>query len=96
MPCGIGSPADVREVAKKAGLSLPILLNPHGEVADLFGVTVTTTTVVIDGKGVIRYFGRFSDGGSQHYAEDALRSVLADKEVAIKSTTPDGCAIIRE
>ena len=58
-------------------------------LADLFGVRRTTTTVVIDGNGVLRYCGQFrqKDGGS---AEEALTAVLAGKEVAVKTTPHNG------
>lgn len=74
---------------KKNGLDLPTALDPTGAAADLFGITKTTTTVVIDGEGVLRYCGQFrsKDGGS---AEEALKSVLAGKEVDVKSTPPKG------
>jgi peroxiredoxin len=85
----------VRDAAKKGGLTLPIVLDPDGRTADVFGTeATTTTTVVIDGEGVLRYCGRFNDGG-RAYAEDALKAVLAGKEVAVKTTRHDGCRIIR-
>jgi thiol-disulfide isomerase/thioredoxin len=73
----------------KSGLALPVVLDPGGGTADLFGVRRTTTTVVIDGGGVLRYCGQFrrKDGGS---AEEALQAVLAGKEVAIKMTPHNG------
>jgi RNA polymerase sigma factor (sigma-70 family) len=80
---------------KKEGLKLPIVLDPDGHTADVFGTEATTTTVVIDGEGVLRYCGRFNDG-ERAYAEDALKAVLAGKEVAVKTTRHDGCRIIRK
>ena len=79
----------VAAFVKENGLELPIVLDPSGNTADLFGVQRTTTTVVIDGNGVLRYCGQFrqQDGGS---AEAALRAVLAGKEVAIKTTPHNG------
>ncbi len=70
---------------KKNALELPVVLDRSGSTADLFGVNRTTTTVVIDGQGVLRYCGQFQneDAGS---AEEALKAVLAGKEVAVKST----------
>src|SRR5262249_36506167 len=44
---------------KKKGLTMPIVLDGEGRTADAFGVEMTTTTVVIDGNGVLRYCGRF-------------------------------------
>lgn len=80
---------DVAAFLKKSGLDLPVVLDPSAGTADLFGVNRTTTTVVIDGNGVLRYVGQFrqKNGGS---AEDALKAVLAGKEVAIKTTPHNG------
>jgi peroxiredoxin len=80
---------DVTAFLKKNGLALPVVLDPSGHTADLFGVKETTTTVVIDGNGELRYCGQFRqmDGGS---AEEALNAILAGKEVAIKTTPHQG------
>jgi RNA polymerase sigma factor (sigma-70 family) len=80
---------------KKAGLTLPVVFDPDGKTADLFGTTVTTTTVVIDADGVLRYCGRFNEPGHA-YAEYALKAVLAGQEVAVKTTRHDGCGIVRK
>jgi RNA polymerase sigma factor (sigma-70 family) len=85
----------VRAAARKEGLTLPIVLDPEGHTADVFGAEATTTTVVIDGEGVLRYCGRFQEG-QQAYAEEALKAVLAGKEVAVKTTRHDGCRILRK
>jgi thiol-disulfide isomerase/thioredoxin len=74
----------VAAFAKKNGLTMPIVLDPSGHSADVFGTEVTTTTVVIDGAGVLRYCGRFGQG------EEALKAVLAGKEVTVKTTPHDG------
>jgi RNA polymerase sigma factor (sigma-70 family) len=84
-----------RAAAKKEGLTLTIALDPDGHTADVFATEATTTTVVIDGEGVLRYCGRFSDG-DRAYAEDALKAVLAGREVDVKMTRHDGCRIIRK
>jgi thiol-disulfide isomerase/thioredoxin len=78
----------VTAFAKDKGLALPIVLDPDARTADLFGTDVTTTTVVIDGQGVLRYCGRFGPGDDA--AEGALKAVLAGKEVAVKTTPHDG------
>ena len=75
--------------AKKNGLAMPIALNASGSAADIFGVNSTTTTVVIDSAGTLRYLGRFRDRRNA-YAHEALKSVLAGTEVAIRSTAPEG------
>lgn len=80
---------------KENGLALPVVLDPSGNTADLFGVNRTTTTVVIDSHGVLRYCGQFraKDGAS---AEAALKAVLAGEEVAVKTTPHNGCPIMRK
>jgi thiol-disulfide isomerase/thioredoxin len=79
----------VAEFAQEQGLTLPIALDSTGAAADVFGVRVTTTTVVIDGEGVLRYCGQFGDG-DHTLAEDALIAVLAGEEVAVKKTLHKG------
>lgn len=81
--------AGVAAFARKTGLTLPILMDAPGETADLFGVKATTTTVVIDGKGILRYRGQFQEG-DQMLAKNALQAVLAGKPVARKETRQRG------
>ena len=79
----------VAEFASKHSLSVPIALNASGTAADIFGTRVTTTTIVIDSKGILRYCGQFAD--RQHaYAADALKAVLAGEEVRVKKTRHKG------
>lgn len=81
--------AAVGAFAKKKGLSLPILMDAPGKVADLFGVKVTTTTVLIDGQGILRYRGRLLEE-EQFLAGDALKAVLVGEPVARKETPQRG------
>jgi peroxiredoxin len=81
--------AGVAAFATKKGLSLPILMDAPGKAADLFGVKVTTTTVVIDGQGILRYRGQFQEG-DQMLAGDALKAVLAGEPIARKETRQRG------
>lgn len=79
----------VAAFAKKRGLTLPIVLDPSGSSADVFGIEKTTTTVVIDGSRVLRYCGQFKQKNGAS-AEDALKAVLAGKEVAVTTTPHNG------
>ncbi|MCI0642597.1 MAG: TlpA family protein disulfide reductase [Gemmataceae bacterium] len=79
----------VAAFVKKNGLELSVVLDRSGITADLFGVQRTTTTVVIDGNGVLRYCGQFRQKGGGS-AEEALKAVLAGNEVAIKTTPHHG------
>lgn len=81
--------AKVAAFAKKKNLRFPILLDPQGRAADLFGASVTTTSAVIDNHGVLRYCGRFGFGDDR-FAEDALQSVLSSKPVAMPTTKHQG------
>ena len=75
--------------AKKKKLTLPIMIDGQAKAADLFGVTLTTTTLVIDGEGRLRYRGQF-EVGDKSPATDALRAVLAGRTVATKETRQRG------
>jgi len=79
----------VAAFAAKQGLTLPIALSSGGAAADIFGTRVTTTTVVIDGDGILRYCGQFSDR-ENNFAEDALQAVLAGEEVPVQKTRQKG------
>jgi thiol-disulfide isomerase/thioredoxin len=81
--------AGVAAFARQRGISLPILMDAPGKAADLFGVQKTTTTVVIDGQGVLRYRGQFVEG-DQMPAADALKAVLAGEPVTWKETPQRG------
>jgi len=79
----------VTEFAKEKGLTLPIALNASGSAADIFGAKVTTTTVVIDKEGVLRYRGQF--GRTDHpFARDALEAVLQNQTVKVTETKHRG------
>lgn len=79
----------VADFAEKHGLSFPIALNASGVTADIFGVRVTTTTVIVDENGVLRYCGQFADR-NHRFAEAALTAVLEGEEVPVKKTRHKG------
>jgi thiol-disulfide isomerase/thioredoxin len=79
----------VAEFAKESEMTLPIALDSRGAAADIFGTRVTTTTVVIDKTGVLRYRGQFGNQ-KDPFAHDALQSVLAGRDVAVEETKQKG------
>lgn len=83
------TPERVSDFAKKTGLTLPILLDHGGKSVDLFGIHATTTTLVIDAKGILRYRGQFKQGEHEP-AVAALKAVLDGKEVTQKETPQRG------
>ena len=84
-----------RKVADEKGLTLPILLDGGGHTADVFGTETTTTTVVIDASGVLRYCGQFARN-KERCAEVALEAILNGKPVAVPTTPHVGCPIVRK
>lgn len=79
--------------AQAKGFSFPVLYDASGKSAELFKVTQTTTTLVIDKDGILRYHGKFDSaavwtgekqGKQAAFAEEALKAVLAGKAVETK------------
>lgn len=77
------SPKKIDDFAREKKFTVPVFVD-DGKVAALFGVELTTTTVVLDKDGVLRYRGRFEP------AEAALKAVLEGKDVEVKETPPAG------
>ncbi|MEC9097458.1 MAG: TlpA disulfide reductase family protein [Planctomycetota bacterium] len=69
----------ISNVLKEKKLEMPVLIDAKGDLADLFGVKMTTTTIVIDANNVIRYWGQFQQGDSA-LATEAIEAVLAGKK----------------
>lgn len=83
---------DARKIeafAKAKKFSVPVYVDKGGKVADQFGVKMTTTTLVIDKAGLVRYRGQFG-GDAAPYARDALKAVLAGQDPTVKETAPSG------
>lgn len=83
------TPQVVAAFVKENGLTMPVTLDPSGHTADVFRIEKTTTTVVIDGNGVLRYPVQFKQKGGAS-AEEALNAVLAGNEVVVKTTPHNG------
>jgi peroxiredoxin len=79
----LDTPERIEAFIKEKKFTLPVFLD-GGKVADLFGVTVTTTTLVVDKDGVLRYRGRFEGG------VEALKALLDGKDIPVKETPPAG------
>ncbi len=96
---GVDASADdsaekVEAFTRNNKVTVPVFLDADGRVADLFGIRLTTTTVIIDSSGVLRYRGQF-DGQGITRAQNALEAVLEGREVAVEETEPEGCMIMR-
>ena len=85
-----GETADkVNRFTQQHGFTFPIAFDSAGLAPRLFGVRVTTTTVIIDRQGVLRYCGQFADA-THSYADNALRELLAGAEITVTTTPHNG------
>jgi peroxiredoxin len=74
----------VNRFLEKNDLSFPVLMDSESRIARYFGTKLTTTTAVIDAEGRIRYYGGFGK------AEDAVRNLLAGKDVLVPESPTSG------
>lgn len=74
----------IEDFSRAKKFSVPVFLDAAGKAADLFGVRLTTTTVVIDKAGALRYRGAFDA------ARAALAAVLEGKKVSVPETAAQG------
>jgi hypothetical protein len=83
-------------------LEFPAVKDSDGSCAGALGVRRTPEAVVLDAEHRLRYRGRIDDqyrlGGTRpaptrRDLQEALDAVLASREVAVKETPVDGCAI---
>ena len=81
---------------KRFGIHL--LDDPKGQAASYFGVDRTPMFVLIDKSGVMRYIGSLDDNPGadvkQHYLDDALTALRANKKIAVSRTEPFGCKLL--
>lgn len=75
------NPDKVRAYLDKSGISLRLLLDDQSQLARDLKVDHTTTTLVLDAEGKLRYFGTLRKG-DQEYAQKALDDVLQGRPVA--------------
>jgi peroxiredoxin len=102
------SMAKVAAYARIHKLSYPVLKDPDNAVADSFEASRTPQAFVLDADHVVRYVGRIDDqyglGATSGYAKpelekqylaDAIKELLAGKEVSVSTTKATGCIIGR-
>jgi hypothetical protein len=86
------SPERIREFLKGQGLSLNVLRDSEQAMIESLKIDRTTTALVYDKTGKLRYFGPFQ-GAGQGYARDAVADVLAGHDVSMKTRPLKGCPI---
>ncbi len=89
------TPKSICKFAESKNFAVPVLNDEDGRMTAYFNVRNTPSFVLIDKKGVYRYFGSFDDAAEepnvkQPYLPNAISAVLSDKMVAVKQTRPFG------
>ena len=74
------TPQTVQAYLDKHKPGIEVLMDPKGGFALHLGVDTTTTTVVLDQTGRVRYYGTLKRG-NKFFAVDPLKQVLAKKIV---------------
>ena len=82
----------VRARQKESKLTFPVVLDRDAAAADAFGVTCTTTVLVIAKDGTLAYRGPLQRDGKAH-ARDAITAVLADRLPAVRDVDQQGCPV---
>ena len=88
---------DMTERATFRHFTFPYLYDGDaGSVAAAFGATVAPSVFVLDREGKVRYTGRIDDDPTngpktKGYAAAAIDDLLANRPVAISTTTAEGC-----
>ncbi|MEO1133887.1 MAG: redoxin domain-containing protein [Cyanobacteria bacterium J06639_1] len=79
-----------------------VLLDPEGNIGQLYSARTTPHMFVIDAEGIIRYMGAIDSvpsanpadiPGATNFVSDALDSVLSDRPVETAFTQPYGCSV---
>ena len=86
-------------------IGFPVEKDSDFRITDFFGATTTPQAFVVDATGHTLYdgaidnrapeLGQFRTVITENYLRDALQSVIDEKDVAIRKTTPVGCFIER-
>lgn len=83
------------------GVDIPVLVDFEGEVGHMYGAKTTPHVYVIDGDGVLRYNGAYTDDKSfskdaddrTNYVLNALNQIAAGETVSPDYVKPWGCGV---
>ena len=91
------SPAELvkkdKEVVKQLDIKAPILIDADTKVAAAYGAKTTPHCYVIDGEGVLRYMGAFSDRAETNYVLKAVTAIKNGSTVSPAEMRPWGCGV---
>ena len=82
-----------KEVAKAMKITAPILIDADTKVAAAYGAKTTPHCYVIDGEGVLRYMGAFSDQAETNYVLKAVSAIKNGSTVSPTEMRPWGCGV---
>ncbi|MEE2972604.1 MAG: redoxin domain-containing protein [Planctomycetota bacterium] len=82
-----------KEIAKARDITAPILIDADTKVAAAYGAKTTPHCYVIDGDGVLRYMGAFSDMAETNYVLKAVTAIKNGSEVSPSQKKPWGCGV---
>ena len=91
------SPAELvkkdKEVVKQLDIKAPVLIDADTKVAAAYGAKTTPHCYVIDGEGVLRYMGAFSDRAETNYVLKAVTAIKNGSTVSPAEMRPWGCGV---
>ncbi len=91
------SPAELvkkdKEVVKQLDIKAPVLIDADTKVAAAYGAKTTPHCYVIDGEGVLRYMGAFSDRAETNYVLKAVTAIKNGSTVSPTEMRPWGCGV---
>jgi len=80
--------AQVQRYLKKKNLDLAVLFDPRGQLCKGLGIRTSTTALLWDKSGQLRYFGNLKQ------LPKAVQQLTQNQPVSPSSTTQQGCAIL--
>ena len=80
--------AQVQGYLKKRNLDLPVLFDPRGQLCKGLGIRTSTTALLWDAQGQLRYFGNLQQ------LPTAVHQLTQNQPVSPSSTTQQGCTIL--
>jgi len=89
----------MKERAKQKAFNFPYLRDKDQTVAEAYGAQCTPHVFVLDKGRILRYNGRIDDNwknssqAKKQELRDAVREILAGKEVSVQFSPPIGCSI---
>lgn len=86
------TPDRIKKFLKGQGIELEVMRDTNQALVRSMHIDRTTTTLVYDKKGKLRYMGPFT-GSGEGFAKDAVSDILAGREVSMKSRPLKGCPI---